>query len=183
MSRIAIPKSIEQAPEAARPLLEAVRKQIGSTPNLFRLTSNSPAALEGYLGLNGALAKGALDPATRERIALAVAQINGCGYCLAAHSFMAKNIARLDPTEIAANRAGRSADAKADAAVRFAVKIVEKRGGVAASDVAEARAAGHSDAELVEIVAHVALNTLTNYINEAFETEIDFPRVSLEQAA
>jgi uncharacterized peroxidase-related enzyme len=183
MSRIATPKSIEQAPEAARPLLEAVKKQIGSTPNLFLLTANSPAALEGYLGLNGALAKGALNPATRERIALAVAQINGCGYCLAAHSFMAKNIAKLDPAEIAANRAGRSADEKADAAVRLAVKIVDKRGAIAASDLAAARAAGHSDAELVEIVAHVALNTLTNYINEAFETEIDFPRVSLEQAA
>jgi alkylhydroperoxidase family enzyme len=80
MSRINTPASIEAAPAAARPLLEAVKKQIGSVPNLFRVVANSPAALEGYLGLNGALAKGSLDSKTRERIAIAVAELNGCGY-------------------------------------------------------------------------------------------------------
>jgi uncharacterized peroxidase-related enzyme len=183
MSRIVIPATIDLAPAAAQPLLEAVRKQIGSAPNLFRLVANSPAALEGYLGLNGALAKGALSAATRERIALAVAQINSCGYCLAAHSFMGKNLAKLDAAEIAANRAGRSSDAKADAAVRLAVKITTQRGAVSEADLAAARAAGYSDGELIEIVAHVALNTLTNYINEVFKTDIDFPVVALEQAA
>ena len=86
MSRIPTPTSIETAPAASRPLLEAVKLQLGVVPNLFRIVSTSPAALEGYLGLNGALAKGVLTPATRERIALAVAEINGCGYCLAAHT-------------------------------------------------------------------------------------------------
>ena len=183
MSRIAIPATIDQAPAAAQPLLEAVKKQLGSAPNLFRLLANSPAALEGYLGLSGALGKGALGPATRARIALAVAQINSCGYCLAAHSYMGKNLTKLDAAEIAANRAGRSSDAKADAAVRLAAKIATQRGAVSEADLAAARAAGYTDAELIEIVAHVALNTLTNYINETFKTDIDFPIVALEQAA
>ncbi|OYU48438.1 MAG: alkylhydroperoxidase [Rhizobiales bacterium PAR1] len=183
MSRIPTPATIDAAPATAQTLLEAVKKQIGSVPNLFRLTATSPAALEGYLSLNGALAKGALNAATRERIALAVAQINGCGYCLAAHTYIGKNVAKLGDSEIAASRAGHSTDAKADAAVRFAVTVTTARGTVSDADVAAVRAAGYSDAEIVEIVAHVALNTLTNYINEVFQTAVDFPAVSLDLAA
>jgi uncharacterized peroxidase-related enzyme len=182
MTRISLPASINAAPEAAQPLLEGVNKMLGSVPNLFRLTANSPAALEGYLGLNGALSKGALDPQTRERIALAVAQLNGCDYCLSAHTYLGKNIAKLDDAEIAANRNGTSSDQKADAAVRFAVALVKNRGQVSEGDVSAAKLAGYSEAELVEIVAHVALNTLTNYINEAFATPIDFPVVNASAA-
>ena len=177
MSRIPTPATIQDAPDASQGLLDAVQKQLGSVPNMFRLVANSPAVLEGYLGLNGALGKGNLDPATRERIALAVAQINGCGYCLAAHTYLGKNLARLSDVEITANRTGGSTDAKADAAVRFAAEIVEARGRVASSAVDAVKAAGYSDAEIVEVVAHVALNTLTNYVNEVFGTEIDFPQV------
>lgn len=182
MSRIPTPASIDAAPEAARPLLENVKAQIGSVPNLFRLVSNSPAALEGYLGLNGALGKGALPAATGERIALAVAEINGCGYCLAAHTYIGKNVAKLDDAEIAANRSGTSTDPKADAAVRFAVAIVRNRGQVSAAEVDAVKAAGYTDGEIVEIVAHVALNTLTNYVNEVLGTEVDFPAVTTNAA-
>lgn len=182
MTRIPLPATIDAAPAAARPFLEGVEKMLGSVPNLFRLTANSPSALEGYLGLNSALSKGALKPQTRERIALAVAQINGCDYCLSAHTYLAKNLAKLDDAEIAANRAGSSSDPKADAAVRFAVQLVQQRGHVASADVEAVRLAGYGDGEIVEIVAHVALNTLTNYLNEAFGTPIDFPTVSAKAA-
>ena len=183
MSRIATPASIEASPAASQPLLQAVKKQLGVVPNLFRVVGNSPAALEGYLGLNGALGKGKLDGKTRERIALAVAEINGCGYCLAAHSYLAKNLAKLDEAEIAANRGGASNDPKADAAVAFAAKVVRERGHVAAADVEAVRAAGYGDAEIIEIVLHVALNTLTNYVNEVAGTDIDFPVVAARNAA
>lgn len=177
MSRIPTPASIEAAPVAARPLLEAVHKQLGVVPNLFRLVANSPAALEGYLGMSAALAKGRLPAQTRERIALAVAQINGCGYCLSAHTYLGKNLAKLDDAEIVANRRGGSHDPKADAAVRFAARLVRERGHVADADVAAVRMAGYDDAQIVEIVQHVALNTWTNYLNEVAGTEIDFPAV------
>lgn len=183
MSRIATPASIEASPAASQPLLQAVKKQLGVVPNLFRVVGNSPAALEGYLGLNGALGKGKIDVKTRERIALAVAEFNGCGYCLAAHSYLAKNLAKLDDTEIAANRGGGSNDPKADAAVAFATKIVRDRGHVAAADLEAVRAAGYGDAEIIEIVLHVALNTLTNYVNEVAGTDIDFPVVAARSAA
>ena len=183
MSRIVTPASIEASPAASQPLLQAVQKQLGSVPNLFRVIGNSAAALEGYLGLNGALGKGKLDAKTRERIALAVAEINGCNYCLAAHSYLGKNLAKLDDAEIAANRSGTSNDAKADAAVRFAAKVVTARGHVASGDLDAVRSAGYGDAEIVEIVLHVALNTLTNYVNEVAGTDIDFPTVAARRAA
>jgi uncharacterized peroxidase-related enzyme len=183
MSRINIPATIESAPAASQALLQAVNKQLGSVPNLFRLVANSPAALEGYLGMSGALGKGALAAQTRERIALAVAEINGCGYCLSAHTYLGKNLAKLDDAEMAANRSGASNDPRADAAVRFAAKVTQQRGKVGAEDVSAVRNAGYSDAEIIEIVQHVALNTWTNYINEVAATEIDFPVVELRQVA
>lgn len=183
MSLIPTPATINDAPAASRPLLEAVHKQLGVVPNLFRLVSNSPAALEGYLGLSGALAKGSLPAQTRERIALTVAEINRCDYCLSAHTYLAKNLARLDDGEIAANRQAESSDARANAALAFAAKVVRQRGRVAASDVLAVKAAGYDDAQVIEIVLHVALNTWTNYINLVGQTDIDFPEVRAQLAA
>lgn len=183
MSRIPTPATIADAPEASRPLLEAVNQLIGSVPNMFRLIANSPAALEGYLGMNGALGKGKLPAATRERIALAVAEINGCDYCLSAHTNFGKNLAKLDDAEITANRSGASNDPKADAAVRFAALVTHERGQVSRAEFDAVRAAGYSDAQILEIVQHVALNTWTNLANNVFETEIDFPVVTARPAA
>lgn len=177
MARIPTPATIAAVPTASQPLLEAVNQQLGVVPNLFRLVANSPAALEGYLALSGALAKGALPAPTRERIALAVAQFNGCDYCLSAHTYLGKNLAGLDDEEMSANRDGRSNDPKANAAVRFAVAVARERGHVSEQEVRNLRLAGYDDAQIIEIVQHVALNIWTNYINAVAETDIDFPRV------
>ncbi len=183
MSRIPTPATIDSAPAESRPLLDAVKKQLGSVPNLFRLVAISPAALEGYLGMHGALRKGTLPAPTRERIALAVAEINGCNYCLAAHAYLAGKVAGLDDAEIAANRAGGSRDRKADAAVRFAAAVARDRGHIRPEDLGAVRAAGYDDAQVIEIVQHVALNTWTNYVNEVAQTDIDFPAMPARQAA
>jgi uncharacterized peroxidase-related enzyme len=183
MSRIPTPATIDAAPAASRPLLEAVKKQLGVVPNMFRLVANSPTALEGYLGLSGALNKGSLPAPTRERIALAVAEINGCSYCLSAHTYLGKNVAKLDDAEIIANRSGASNDPKADAAVRFAAKVARERGHVGEDDVRAVKLAGYDDAQIIEMVLHVALNTWTNYINEVAKTDIDFPVVTARKAA
>jgi uncharacterized peroxidase-related enzyme len=183
MSRIPTPASIEAAPADAHAALNAVKAKLGKAPNLYLLTATSPAALEGLLSLSGALSKGELDAATRERIALAVANVNGCDYCNSAHTYIAKNLIKLTDEEIARNREGASGDSKANAAVRLARKIAIARGAVVDEDIAEARKAGINDAELVEIVANVAVNVFTNYINEAFKTPVDFPQVSARRAA
>jgi uncharacterized peroxidase-related enzyme len=152
-----------------------VEKQLGVVPNLFRLVANSPAALAGYLQLSAASAQGGLDAATRERIALAVAEINGCAYCLSAHAYLGRNMAPLDEAEITANRQGTSNDSKADAAVRLAAAVVRQRGHVSNEQVMAVRNAGYSDAQVLDILLAVALNTFTNYVNEVAQTEIDFP--------
>ncbi len=183
MSRIPTPATVADAPAKSQPLLDAVNQQLGSVPNMFRLIATSPAALEGYLGMSGALGKGSLPAATRERIALAVAEVNGCDYCLSAHSYLGKNLAHLDDAEITANRSGASNDLKADAAVRFAAAVARSRGHVGADALATVKLAGYSDAQVIEIVQHVALNTWTNYFNEVFATDIDFPVVTARKAA
>ena len=183
MSRISTPATIEEAPTASRPLLEGVKKMLGSVPNLFRLVAVSPAALEGYLGMFGALGKGELPAPTRERIALAVAEINGCSYCLSAHTYLGKNLAKLDDAEMTANRNGASNDPKADAAVRFAAKIAGERGHVSEDDLRAVKTAGYSDGQIIEIVQHVALNVWTNYLNEVLKTDVDFPVITSRHAA
>lgn len=175
MTRIATPATTADAPAASQPMLAAVQKQLGMVPNLFRVVSNSPAALEGYLGLSAALGKGSLTAATRERIALMVAEINACNYCLSAHSYLGKNLAKLDEAEILANRMGHSNDPKADAAVHFAAVVTKARGDVSDDDLRAVKMAGYDDAQVVEIVLHVALNTWTNYINLVAQTVVDFP--------
>jgi len=183
MTRIKTIPAIAEAPEAAKPLLEDAKKKLGSVPNLFRVIANSPAALRGYFAMVEALSKGSLESKTHERTALAVAEINGCSYCLSAHSYLARHVAKLDDAELTANRNASSNDPKAEAAVRFAAAVVRERGHVSDADVAAVKAAGFDDAELVEIVLHVALNTLTNYVNEVALTEIDFPAVTPRKAA
>jgi len=183
MSRLLIPATIADAPAASQPLLEGVKKQLGVAPNLFRLVANSPAALQGYLGLSSALSKGALSAATRERIAIAVAEENGCNYCLSAHSYIGKNLLKLDDAELTANRNGASNDPKADAAVRFAVKVLRARGRVGDDDLRAVKLAGYDDGAVIEIVQNVALNVWTNYLNEVAQTDVDFPLVSARAAA
>lgn len=176
MSRISIP-SVDNSVEASKPLLAAIHKQLGVVPNLMKLVGHSPAALEGYLSLNGALGKGHLSVQLRERIALAIAEYNGCDYCLSAHDYLGRNVAKLSTRELDAAREGRSEDASTEAALQFALCVAQSRGRVNDADIAKLRLAGFDEASLVEIVANVAVNVLTNYINNVAQTDIDFPVV------
>jgi uncharacterized peroxidase-related enzyme len=181
MSRLSIP-ALDATPEASKSTLNTVHKQLGVVPNLFRLIGSSPAALTGFAGFQGALSK-TFDVKTRERIALAVAQVNGCDYCLSAHTYLGLNLAKISPDEIALNRKGASRDAKANAAVQFAAKVAKERGHVSDTDIESVRDSGFTDAQIVEIVALVAENSFTNYLNEVAKTEIDFPVVHAAKAA
>lgn len=184
MTRLQTFATIEAAPEGARTALEAVSRQLGSVPNLFRVVAGSPAALGGLLGLESAATKGRLGARTLERIALAIAEVNACGYCLSAHTYLARNLVKLDDAEITANRHGASNDPQAAAAVRFAVQVAQERGHVSDTQVTAVRTAGFDDAQIVEIVQAVVLNTYTNYINEVARTEVDFPAIEpLRKAA
>jgi len=165
----------------AKTLLDAVKASLGGAPNMFRLMAASPATLEGYLSFNRAISHGALPATVREQIALVAAETNGCDYCASAHTALGKR-AGLSQDDITKALAGTATDPKADAAVRFAKLLLEKRGHISDSDFSQLQQAGFSEAEIAEIVAHVAINVLTNYFNIAMETEIDFPVVRTQQA-
>jgi uncharacterized peroxidase-related enzyme len=162
----------------ARTLLDAVQSKLGRIPNMMRTMALSPAVLEGYLGLNTALAGGALNAPLRERIALAVAEANRCGYCLAAHSYFGKR-AGLDAEARDQARQAEASDPKATAALSFVRTIVEQHGAISEDDLRRVREAGYGEGEIAEMIAQVALNIFTNYFNLIAQTEVDFPPVEL----
>jgi uncharacterized peroxidase-related enzyme len=171
----------ENADAPAAAVLEQVRKGMGMVPNMAKAMANSPAALKGYLRLNAALGGGGvLDAVTRERLALAVAQANGCNYCLSIHTHKNLSSKTLTGEEILQARKGSAADAKTDAMLKFAVAVVEARGAVTDGQTDAARAAGITDEELTEIIGNVAVNTMTNYFNKAAAVDIDFPLVTAD---
>jgi uncharacterized peroxidase-related enzyme len=177
MSRIHV---IEQhnANAEQKALLDAIQGQLGMVPNFLKVFANSPVALQAFLGLHGVANAGSLSPQTRERIALALAQQNTCEYCLSAHTAIGRK-AGLTGDEIAAARAGSSEDAKAAVAVKLARSLVEHKGDITTAELIEAREAGYSDADIVEIITHVGMNLLTNILGKASRVDIDFPKVSL----
>jgi uncharacterized peroxidase-related enzyme len=180
MSRVQIVDP-QSAPPAARQLLEAVQAQLGVTPNFIRVLANSPQALEGFLGLYGAAGRFSLDKAMQERIALTVAEGNACDYCVSAHTAIGRH-AGLSASEMLLNRQGNSADARAAAIVAFARALNDNLGEVTTMEFDAARAAGLTDAEIIEIVALVALNVFTNILGKATRVDIDFPKVALLSA-
>lgn len=162
--------------------LAAVQAKLSFAPNMFRVMANSPAVLDAYLHFSGSLAAGHLDAKLREQIALVTAQQNRCDYCLSAHSAIGK-LAGLNQDQILASREGKSADEKTVVALTFAARVLDSKGQVSESDLDAVRAAGFSDGDIAEIIAHVALNVFTNYFNIAAAVEVDFPRVSYTELA
>ena len=155
-------------------LLGAVRKKLGSVPNLISTMANSPAVAKAYLGLSQTLSTGLLPARLREQLALVVGETNGCDYCVAAHTALGKG-AGLSEKQTRDARLGTAENAEERAGIQFARKVVAARGMVDDRDLDEVRAAGYSDGEIGEIVAHVALNVFTNYFNLVAQTEVDFP--------
>ncbi len=165
-----------QAMGTTKQLFDRVQAKLGVVPNLFRVLGNSPAALEGYLNFSGALAAGNFDVKVREQIALTVAESNLCGYCLSAHTFTADKVG-LTEKDIADAIHATATIGKIDAILKLARSIVVQRGEVRDSDLEQARIFGLTDGEIVETVANVVLNILTNYVNHVARTLVDFPEV------
>lgn len=161
--------------------LAQIRSAFGMVPNMFKAAANSPAALTSLWGAFGALGSGRLGAKLGEQIAVAIADRNDCKYCLAAHTGLGRK-AGATPQEMAEAQAGRSADDRTAAALAFAIAVVDKRTGIEPADVDALRAAGFDDEEIVEIVAHIALNLFTNYLNVALDVPLDFPGVKLTRA-
>jgi uncharacterized peroxidase-related enzyme len=183
MARIAIPTK-ETAPGKSRPILENYEKVLGVIPNFFALISQSPDALKAISDMHATLGK-SLGPQTRERIHIATAEVNGCDHCVSAHSYLGGKLSGLTKEDMDLNREGHSTDPKADAAVQFAHKVAKSRGHVDAADLEAVRAAGYSDAHIIDIVAELGFSFVTNLFNNTFKTDIDaaFPVIHVKTAA
>ncbi len=161
--------------------LKAVKAKLGMVPNMFATFARAPAALNGYLAFSDALSKGRLDARQREIIALAVGQANECQYCLSAHTVLGKG-AGLSDSAVLEARSGKGANALDQALAAVAQRIARQRGVLSDQDIVAARSAGVSDELLLEVIANVALNVLTNYTNHIVATDIDFPEVEAAAA-
>ena len=169
----------ETATGDAKDLLDQVRKSLGLVPEMTKVMATSPALLKGYLALSGAVATGSIPAAVRERLAIATAQLNGCEYCLSAHTYIGANIAKVDAAELDSARHARSTDLHVEALLKLSNAISADAGRVDEAVIVQARAAGVTDAEIGELVANIALNVLTNYFNTLAEVENDWPVVAL----
>ena len=176
MPRITLPTP-EQVPADSKPTLDAFTKNIGFTPNMMAAFAQSPIAFNAWASLLGSLSK-ALDVKTRDSIGLAVSEVNGCDYCLGVHSFTAEHMAKMPADDIILARKGHASDSRRDAAIRFARQVIERRGKVSDADVQAVRDAGYTEANVIEIVALVAMYSLTNFFNNVFDPEKDFPVVA-----
>jgi uncharacterized peroxidase-related enzyme len=162
----------------AADLLHQVQAALGVTPNMTKVMANSPALLRGYLAISGALARGTLPAAVRERLAIATAEVNGCGYCLSAHTYIGANIAGVEADELDSARFGTSEDPHARALLALSQAILVNHGDVDDVTWERARRLGITDAEVGEIVGHIAVNVLTNYFNVLTQVENDWPVVT-----
>lgn len=162
--------------------LETCRRMLGATPNVFLTAARSPAALASLVASLAALAKSTLGARTGELLAIAIAEANGCSYCLSAHTAIGGSLG-LAPEALARARRALGDDPRTAALLTLAVAVNAERGRVSDATLAAARAAGITDDQIVEVVAHVALNTFTNYLNNLARTAIDFPVVESAAAA
>lgn len=167
----------------AAELLAEVQKTLGLTPNMTKVMANSPALLQGYLALSGALATGTIPAAVRERLAIATAERNGCEYCLSAHTYIGANIAKVGAEELDRARRAESTDQHTAALLTLSDAILRGRGNITDADIDAAREAGVDDAEIGELVGNIALNVLTNYFNVMSGVDNDWPVVTPNASA
>jgi uncharacterized peroxidase-related enzyme len=164
---------------AVTEVLDDMKTRMGKAPNAMATLAQSSAAFNGYHALKKALMRGRLTSRQREIVALVTAQENACQYCLSGHTQAAAAVG-LNATDILNARTGKSDNKLDNAIAHFAMKVIQQRGLVDDADLVVAQEAGVDDSLMVEIVANIALNTLTNYNNRLADTEIDFPVVQLE---
>lgn len=168
------PLTIETAPEGSKETLQAIQKGFGFIPNLMATFANSPAVLNGYMGLDAAYAKSSLTPKEQQLILLVVSTENNCRYCTAAHSTILKSMMKVSPEIVSAVR-GKTpiADTKLNALANFTRELVAERGFVSETTKKSFLSSGYSEAAMMEVLMGVALKTISNYLDHLNPTPID----------
>lgn len=165
--------TVDSAPEGSKEVLQGARKRYGFVPNLMGVLAEAPTAVQAYAMLSDTFASGSLSPVEQQVVTLAVSHMNGCTYCMGAHSAVAK-LAGLPDIEIEALRDCRPlSDPKLEGLRKFTRTLVEKRGWASPEAVAEFLGAGYMKAQVLEVIVGVAFKTLSNYTNHLADTPLD----------
>lgn len=175
MSKLITPLNQSQAPDGAKPYLEAVHKKFGMIPNLMGNFAHNPEALKAYLSLSEHFGSSGLNELEQQVVALTVSRENGCGYCMAAHSAISA-MSKLDERVIQQVRAGETlVDKKLEALKNITKRIVASRGWLDDSDIAQFLSVGYTKENLLAVIIGVSMKTLSNYVNHIAKTETDEP--------
>lgn len=166
--------TLENAGSPAKEMLTAVKEKYGMVPNFLRGVANSAPALQSVLGLIAPLENFSLDAQEREVVALTANQFNGCDYCLAGHTALAK-MAGFSEEETVNIRRGKPSKVKHKALVDFTRAMLEAKGNISAEHLYMFLDAGYNDGSVAEVVALIAYKTFSNYFNNANLTDLDFP--------
>ncbi len=165
---------LDSAPEGSKAALEGAQKALGFVPNLYAGLAEAPAALKAYLTLGEVLGGSSFSPVEQQVLFLAVSAENGCDYCMAAHSTIARNMVKVDGAVVDALRdRARLPDARLDALAQFTHAVVSKRGWVRGPVLDRFLAAGYTRAQVLEVILAVAMKTLSNYSNHVMQTPVD----------
>ncbi|MEM8737172.1 MAG: carboxymuconolactone decarboxylase family protein [Planctomycetota bacterium] len=175
------PVDVSDPPADAAPLFEGLQEKLGRVPNIYATLGHAPAVLKGVLQASGTLGETSLPGDVREQIALAVGGANRCGYCAAAHTAIGK-MNGLSDQDTQNALAGEAAAPKVQAALDFARAILDREGFVTDEQLADVKAAGYGDQQVIELIAVTLFNVFTNYLNHITDPEIDFPQVELPAA-
>jgi len=163
----------ESAPAESRPVMEAVEQKYGFLPNLIGVLATSPAAAEAYTSIDKALGKAALDPIEQQVVFLTVSAKNGCDYCVAAHSTIAMGAKMPDEVLSALRDGDEIPDSKLQVLARFAVAMRDHQGWVPDNELRAFADAGYSERHVLDVIAILAMKTLSNYSNHLAGTPLD----------
>jgi uncharacterized peroxidase-related enzyme len=168
------PQTIATAPDTSKLILEHIQKSYGFIPNLLAIFANSPTVLQGYLALDAIWEKGSFPPSERQLILLAASVENGCDYCAAAHSAMARGTLHTREEIVAAIRNNTSVpDAKLNALVALVEEIVRERGYASEETIQRFIAAGYRKEQVMELLIGIALKTISSYLDHISPAPID----------
>lgn len=171
------PITATNTPEATKPLLAQLKASLGMVPALYATIGHSPGTLQAYLAWGTAIGNGTLSKREIELLNIHVSELNGCGYCLSAHALVGAQVG-LSASDIEAARAGTGTNAREEALLALARRVVRTGGAGAGAELARAREAGVTDAQVIDALGVVAIRSFTNAMAIVAQTELDFPKVA-----
>lgn len=173
------PVNLDTADELATPILKGFQESYGMIPNFYTALGIDGASLTGYLAFEEAIENnGVLSGRQRELIALAVANRNGCHYCVSGHTFSARKLG-LSKEECRAAQSGEASDPLEQAMLDLALKVMEHNGACPVECKDRCKELGMNDAQIMQVVAWAGINNFSNWVNNLVQPKIDFPKVEL----